>query len=238
MTQPIQTPAGGTGRGAGTLERTTHAAEAMVTSARRLAPVAGRAAVNAVRHPDSVLRRARRLQMAGPALRQTVTPLLTGNVKDWRAEYAYSTGLQAFIYGFPYIYNAQLRHQWVTQERDISVIPYAAVNHFWHASRLVDANWRGGSCPSNATLYSWAWVDVSKEPVILSYPDMGERYFTFELSAFTSDNFGYMGQRTTGSAAGSFAIIGPDWQGDLPDGVQAVEPSPTPWVLVTGRTMV
>lgn len=238
MTQPIQAQRRATGAGADRFNRTMHAAEAVVTSARRFTPVAGRAAANVVRHPETVLRQARRLQAAGPVLRQAVRPLLTGNVDDWRAEYAYSTGLQAFIYGFPYIYNAQIRHQWVTQPRDTSVIPYAAVNHFWHASRLMDATWRGGSCPSNAALYSWAWLDVSKEPVVLSHPDMGERYFTFEVSAFTSDNVDYVGQRTTGSTAGSFAIIGPDWNGELPEGVRALQPSPTPWVLVTGRTMV
>ena len=54
---------------------------------------------------------------------------------DWKAEYAYTTGMQAFIYGFPYIYNAKLRHDWVTQARDPAVVPYAAVNHFWHAAQ-------------------------------------------------------------------------------------------------------
>ena len=48
-------------------------------------------------------------------LRSAVNPLLTGKVKDWHGEYAYSLGLQAFIYGFPYIYNAQIRHKWVTE---------------------------------------------------------------------------------------------------------------------------
>jgi hypothetical protein len=230
---------GTAGRSPSTMERTTHAAEAMVASARRLAPAAGRAAANAVRHPEAMLQRARHLRMAGPVLRQTMTPLVTGHVDDWRAEYAYSTGLQAFIYGFPYIYNAQIRHRWVTQEpADVSVVPCAGVNQFWHGTRLVDATWRGGSNPSNAALYSWAWVDVGKEPLVLSHPDMGDRYFVFELSAFTSDNFEYVGQRTTGSAAGSFAIVGPGWSGELPDGVRELLPSPTPWVLITGRTMV
>ena len=58
---------------------------------------------------------------------------------DWKAEYAYTTGMQAFIYGFPYIYNAQLRHDWVTSKRDPDVVPYAAVDYFWHAARLIDA---------------------------------------------------------------------------------------------------
>jgi hypothetical protein len=157
---------------------------------------------------------------------------------DWREEFAYTAGVQAFVYGFPYIYYAQLRHAWVTNERDPEVVPYAAVNHFWHAGRLLDATYRDGGSPSTDSLYSFAWVDVREEPVILSHPDMGERYFTFQLAGFSSDNFGYVGQRTTGTAAGDFAIVGPGWHGHLPPGVRRVEPAPTPWVLVLGRTAV
>ena len=126
----------------------------------------------------------------------------------------------------------------MTIERDPEVVPYAAVNHFWHAGRLLDASYRDGGSPSTDTLYSLAWLDLRDEPVILSHPDMGERYFTFQLAGFTSDNFDYVGQRTTGSAAGDFAIVGPGWEGDLPDGVRRVETAPTPWVLVLGRTSV
>ena len=80
---------------------------------------------------------------------------------DWKAEYAYTTGMQAFIYGFPYVYNAKLRHDWVTQARDPAVIPYAAVNHFWHAAQVMDATYRDGGCPNNDTLYSLAWLDLA-----------------------------------------------------------------------------
>ena len=157
---------------------------------------------------------------------------------DWRAEYAYTAGVQAFVYGFPYISYARLRHAWVTNKRDPEVVPYAAVNHFWHARRLLDASYRDGGSPNTDTLYSLAWLDLRKEPVILSHPDMGGRYFTFQLAGFTSDNFDYIGQRTTGSAAGDYALVAPGWDGDLPAGVQRVRPAPTPWVLVLGRTAV
>ena len=165
-------------------------------------------------------------------------PAVPGVVPDWRAEYAYTAGVQAFIYGFPYVYNAKLRHDWVTQARDPAVIPYAAVNQFWHAARPIDATYRDGGCPNNDTLYSLAWLDLRDEPVILSHPDMADRYFTFELTGFTSDNFDYVGQRATGPRAGHFAITGPGWQGDLPPEVQPVRPAPTPWILVLGRTQV
>lgn len=239
------------GAGVATVESVSrtagHAAETVLGAAFHLSrdlpavsarvATAGRAALEAMRHPEDLVDRAKKLPLAAPMLRQAVTPLLTGRV-DWKAEYAYTAGVQAFIYGFPYIYNAQLRHAWVTQKRDPDVVPYAAVNKFWHATRLLDATYRDGGCPNNDTLYSLAWVDLGKEPVILSHPDMGERYFTFELAAFTSDNFDYVGQRTTGSEAGDFAIVGPGWQGKLPPGVHLVATSPTPWILVLGRTLV
>lgn len=199
---------------------------------------ARKAVAEVIRRPEAALHKTRRLPVMTAMVHDAVTPILTGKVDDWRTEYAYSTGLQAFIYGFPYIYNAKLRHAWVTERRNPAYIPYAAVNHFWHARELVDATYRDGGCPNNDTLYSLAWVNLSDEPIILSHPDMADRYFTFELMAFTSDNFDYVGQRTTGSKAGHFAITGPSWKGQLPRAVRKTLPSPTPWILVLGRTLV
>ncbi|MFE0510474.1 DUF1254 domain-containing protein [Streptomyces sp. NPDC058964] len=199
---------------------------------------AARAAGRVALHPKPAIDRVRELSGIMPALSQAVKPILTGRMDDWRGEYAYTLGEQAFVYGFPYIYYAQLRHAWVTQPRNPSTIPYAAVNHFWHAERLLDATYRDGGCPNNDTLYSVAWVDLGSEPVILSHPDMGDRYFTFELVGITSDNFDYVGQRTTGSGAGGFALVGPGWEGKLPGGVRRLKKAPSRWVLVLGRTLV
>jgi hypothetical protein len=215
------------------LSRTAgHTAGSMLDTAvhlpRDLPAATGKAATTAfaaARHPEALVERARKLSLALPMLRQAVTPILTGRV-DWRAEDAYTLGVQGFIYGFPYIYNAQLRHDWVTQERDTDVAPYAAVNHFWHAAHPLDATYRDGGCPNTDTLYPLAWLDLRDEPVILSHPDMGERYFTFQVAAFTSDNVDYVGQRTTGAGAGDFAITGPTWKGDLPGGGPAAAAVP------------
>lgn len=58
------------------------------------------------------------------------------------------------------------------------------------------------------------------------------------MASFNSDNFAYVGKRTTGSKAGSWAITGPDWNGTLPDGVNKLPPSPTDFALIFGRTAV
>ncbi|MFE1307614.1 DUF1254 domain-containing protein [Streptomyces sp. NPDC058755] len=202
------------------------------------ATATGRVTADAVRHPRAMAGRAREASQALPLMWESVKPVLTGHVGDWRREYAYTLGEQAFVYGFPYIYNARLRHRWVTRKPDTDTTPYAAVNHFWHARTLFDASDREGLAPNNDTLYSFAWVDLSEEPVILSHPDMGDRYFTFELVGVTSDNYDYVGQRATGSHAGDFAIIGPGWTGDLPEGVRRTATAPSPWAVIVGRTLV
>ncbi len=156
--------------------------------------------------------------------------------KDWREEYAYTLGVQAYIYAFPLIYMSELRYDW-------SNVPessfYSGLNQFHHKKVLSNhINFTSGGSPNQDTFYSFGWVDLRDGPVILSHPEMGERYFTFEIADYFSDNFAYVGKRTTGGKAGAFAIVPPHWKGDLPDNVSDSFESPTVFALVFGRTLV
>jgi hypothetical protein len=163
----------------------------------------------------------------------------TDKKTDWREDYAYSLGVQAYIFSYPWVYLSQLQYQWVsvTPEHP-ELTPNMPINHWWHARNVMTDDYRDGGAPQNDTLYSITWLDVGQEPIILSHGDMGDRYFTFEIASFNSDNFAYVGTRTTGSKAGHWAITGPDWKGTLPDGVKKLPPSPTASVLIFGRTAV
>lgn len=161
------------------------------------------------------------------------------SLTTWRADYAYALGLQAYIFCFPWLRMAQLRWDWVNVPKpEGAITPYAPLNHFANLRRLVTAEFRQGGALNNDTLYSFAWVDLGKGPLILSHPDMGDRYFCFEIAQMSSDNFAYVGKRTTGGAEGHFAIVGPGWSGRLPDDVVALPPSPTSTALIFGRTLV
>ena len=59
-----------------------------------------------------------------------------------------------------------------------------------------------------------------------------------EIVDFMGDNFAYVGTRATGTKAGNYAIVGPGWKGALPEGVQPLPPSSTPWATILGRTYV
>jgi len=155
---------------------------------------------------------------------------------DWREEYAYTLGVQAYTYAFPLIYMSKLRYDW-TNVPDSSF--YASLNHFHHKKVLADhINYTSGGSPNQDTLYSWGWMDLREGPVILSHADMADRYFTFEIADFYTDNFAYVGKRTTGGKAGAFAIMPPGWKGKLPADIQGSFESPTTFVLIFGRTLV
>ena len=157
---------------------------------------------------------------------------------DWKEQYAYTLGTQAFIYGFPWLFLSKIRWLWVTQPVNPERTPYAPLNCFWHGRHLTTAEYRNGGSPNNDTLYSIAWLNLAGEPVILSVPDVGDRYYTFEMGSMDSDNFAYVGSRTTGVKAGQYAIIGPNWEGTLPKEIKALPRSRTPSALIIGRTLV
>ena len=150
---------------------------------------------------------------------------------DWREQYAYTLGVQAYIYAFPWAYMPEARWQ-RTEAID------RQADRFDHTRHLDDANHLSGGSPNNDTLYSFAWVYLKDEPVILTVPEISDRYYTMEIVDFMGDNFAYVGTRATGTKAGNYAIVGPDWKGTLPAGVQQLPPSPTPWAFIGGRTFI
>ncbi len=157
---------------------------------------------------------------------------------SWREQYAYSMGMAAYPYTLPYLYMSQLRYMWTNLARDPNRSPYAAINHFYHAPKLTDASYRDGGGPNNDTVYSVTWIHVEDEPIILSHPDMGDRNFSFHFTGYSSDLIDVVSQKATGAGAGSFAMVPPGFQGELPAGVRTLKVAATPWILVLGRTMV
>jgi hypothetical protein len=89
--------------------------------------------------------------------------------------------------------------------------------------------------PNFDTLYSMLWVDMTQEPVILSVPDSGDRYYLLPILDMWTDVVAVPGKRTSGTGAGHFALTGPGWTGQLPANVTPIRIS-TPYAWVIGRT--
>jgi hypothetical protein len=80
------------------------------------------------------------------------------------------------------------------------------------------AEFKQVTAPNADTLYVSGWIDVAKEPWVLSLPDAKGRYYLFPMLNAWTDVFQVPGTRTTGDGAQVYAITGPGWKGTLPKG--------------------
>lgn len=108
-------------------------------------------------------------------------------------------------------------------------------NQFRHSVAFPDANFTGAISPNADTLCSTAWLDLKPEPLILSVPDTKGRYYVMQMLDAWTNVFAAPGKRITGTGRGDFAIVGPEWRGQLPAGTMEVR-SPTNLVWLLGRT--
>ena len=110
----------------------------------------------------------------------------------------------------------------------------APVNHFAHIMGFPDHNFRRVVLPNCDTLYSTAFIDLSKEPLILSVPDTAGRYYVMPFMDAYTNVFASVGKRVTGTQAGHYLVAGPNWQGQVPGGIEMIR-SPTNMIWLIGR---
>jgi hypothetical protein len=141
-------------------------------------------------------------------------------------------GADAYVYGYPLVTMEMTRR--VMTNVAAPEATRAPMGQFCRAREYPNASFRDVTAPNADTLYTTVWLDVSKEPWVLSIPDMGNRYYLFPMLDGWTDVFQVPGKRTTGDKAQKYAITGPGWKGDLPAGVTEYK-SPTSIVWVLGR---
>lgn len=145
------------------------------------------------------------------------------------------TARDVYIYAYPLVLSHITNLIGTNVEEPVGT--YAPVNQLTHMRDVPDENWTIVVRPNADTLYSPLAYDVSEEPLIVSVPDSGDRYYLLPWLDKWTDIFAVPGTRTTGNRAQVFAIAGPDWHGELPDGVRLYR-SPTNEGSMLGRIQI
>jgi hypothetical protein len=144
----------------------------------------------------------------------------------------FGLAVEAYTFGYPL----------VTMEMTRRVITNVAepkgtkgpMGHLIKVREYPNAAFRDVTAPNADTLYTTAFLDVAKEPWVVSLPDLHDRYALFPMLDGWTTVFDVPGKRTTGTGAQTFAVTGPGWEGTLPEGVKQYK-SPTSIVWLLGR---
>lgn len=147
---------------------------------------------------------------------------------------AEAIALEAYIYLYPLI-TMDITRKVCTNIPAGAKEGLGPMNMFHHFKSYPDANFREVVRPNFDTLYSIAWLDITKEPLILSVPDTNGRYYLMPMLDMWTDVFAVPGKRTTGTSAANYALLTEDWSGDIPDGIEVIY-SHTPYLWIVGRT--
>ena len=145
---------------------------------------------------------------------------------------ALSAAVDAYIYGYPLAIMDMTRRQLTNvATAGPTRAPMGQLRRLRTYPAVDD---RTVPAPNADTLYTDAWLDVSKEPMVLTTPDMGDRYFQMPMLSGWTNVFQSPGTRTTGQRSQTYVITGPGWSGVLPAGIIEYK-SPTGIVWLLGR---
>jgi hypothetical protein len=144
---------------------------------------------------------------------------------------------EGYIYGLPIVMNYSTMYDYAVDRNSGQYkAPFNQIHSMHNVFTYKDT---AIVSPNSDTPYSMMFMDVRPEPIVLSVPAVEKpRYYSVQLIDNNTNNFGYIGSRTTGSEAGDYLLVGPEWKGATPPGIKKVFRSQTQLLFVVFRTQL
>jgi hypothetical protein len=166
------------------------------------------------------------------------TPAMAQNNAEWpNLLEAKDIAEEGFVYGLPLVmFYAVMQEFAVDRNSGQFKAPFNEINNQNRVATPADT---AVITPNSDTPYSILWLDLRAEPMVISVPTIEkDRYYSVQLIDGNTYNFGYIGTRATGTEAGDYLVVGPDWKGGTPTGIRQVFQSTTPFPLALIRTQL
>src|SRR5580704_12535370 len=142
-----------------------------------------------------------------------------------------------FIYGLPIVMNYAVMNEYAVNKNSGQY--KAPFNQIKNEARVFTYEDTAVITPNSDTPYSFAWMDLRAEPIVLTVPAVEKpRYYSVMLEDGNTFVYGYIGSRATGFEAGDYVVSGPDWNGATPSAIKKVFQSTTQFSLVGYRTQL
>ena len=98
----------------------------------------------------------------------------------------------------------------------------------------IDPGERLVACPNQDVVYGNGSLALDLSPVVIQAPDFGDRFWVYQIVDLRTDSFVSLG-KMYGTTPGFYLLVGPQWQGDVPDGITRVFRSTTNTGFVAPR---
>jgi hypothetical protein len=142
-----------------------------------------------------------------------------------------------FIYGLPIVLNYGVMYEYAVDRTSGQF--KAPFNQIKNEPNVFTYKDTAIVTPNSDTPYSFVWMDLRAEPIVLAVPAVDpKRYYSIMLCDGNTYNYGYIGSRATGSEAGDYMVVGPEWKGTTPTGIKKVFRSSTQFSLAGYRTQL
>jgi hypothetical protein len=163
--------------------------------------------------------------------------LTTARAADTTPAETKAIAKEGFVYGLPIVMNYAVMYEYCVDKNSGQYkAPFNQINN---EARVFTYKDTAIITPNSDTPYSLLWLDLRAEPFVLSVPAVEKpRYYSVMLCDGNTFNYGYIGSRATGSDAGDYLVVGPDWKGETPAGIKKVFRSTTQFSLVAYRTQL
>jgi hypothetical protein len=137
-----------------------------------------------------------------------ITPILSVAAQAQSAiaeQDAQAAAVDAYVYLYPLVTMDVTRRQLINHAPAPGVFG-GPMNTFVNVEAFPPADFKVVVRSNFDTLYSSAYLDLTREPVVVSTPDTGGRYYLLPMLDMWSDVFASPGWRTTGTQAANFLI--------------------------------
>jgi hypothetical protein len=145
-----------------------------------------------------------------------------------------------YVWAWPMVYlsNVQKSLQVVRTPGVSGGAPVAPINSLCMLTEVPDATFKSVPCPNPDFAYGFGMMDLENNAVVIQVPDFSnEQFWHYQVGDHRTDSFAELGSMYQ-TRPGFYLIVGPNWNDEVPEGIERVFRSPTNLAYILPRVVI
>jgi len=155
-------------------------------------------------------------------------------------EYVRAVGQLAYVWGWPLVSSFNRRVGLTScSEPGLrgGILPNAPRGHVCMLTDYIAPEQRFVTCSNQDVAYGFGFGSLDEEPVVMQVPEFGDRFWVYAAWDARTDSFAELGKQY-GTKPGFYLLVGPNWNGKVPSGINKVFRSTTELAAMCPRVFL